>query len=85
MQVNINQATEHKRHWIRETANVNLLLPSLSIQNKIVDILDNFEQACSKLNTGLPKEIELRNNQYEYYRDQIFNYLNANKDHRTEK
>ncbi|QMT98311.1 restriction endonuclease subunit S [Mycoplasma tullyi] len=54
-------------------------LPILSIQNKIVDVLDNFEQLCSNLNIGLPKETGLRNKQYEYYRDQIFNYLNKGK------
>ncbi|QMT98809.1 restriction endonuclease subunit S [Mycoplasma tullyi] len=56
-------------------SNINLTIPSLSIQKKIVDVLDNFEQVCSSLNIGLPKEIELRNKQYEFYRNQIFNYL----------
>ncbi|QMT98808.1 restriction endonuclease subunit S [Mycoplasma tullyi] len=53
--------------------------PCLSIQSKISNFLDNFEQICTDLNIGLPKEAELRNKQYEYYRDQIFNYLNTGK------
>ncbi|QGZ97417.1 hypothetical protein GE118_01235 [Mycoplasma sp. NEAQ87857] len=66
-------------------SNINITIPSLSVQNKIVNVLDNFKKVCSSLNIGLPKEIELRNKQYQYYRDQIFNYLNTGKFDRAER
>ena len=46
-------------------------LPSLEIQERIVNVLDNFEKICNDLNIGLPKEIELRQKEYEYYRESI--------------
>ncbi|WP_415635765.1 restriction endonuclease subunit S, partial [Pseudostreptobacillus hongkongensis] len=49
----------------------NFFLPSLEIQERIVNVLDNFEKICNDLNIGLPKEIELRQKEYEYYREYI--------------
>ena len=48
-------------------------LPSISIQERIVYVLDHFDKVCNNLNIGLPAEIEARNKQYEYYRDQLLN------------
>ena len=52
----------------------NFSLLSLEIQERIVNVLDNFEKICNDLNIGLPKEIELRTKQYEYYREQLLIY-----------
>ena len=49
-------------------------VPSLEIQNRIVNVLDNFEKICSDLNIGLPAEIEARQKQYEYYRDKLLTF-----------
>ena len=49
-------------------------VPSLDIQNRIVNVLDNFEKICSDLNIGLPAEIEARQKQYEYYRDKLLTF-----------
>ena len=46
-------------------------VPPLETQNKIVQVLDNFDSICSDLKIGLPAEIEARQKQYEYYRDKI--------------
>ena len=46
-------------------------VPPLDVQNRIVNVLDNFEKICSDLNIGLPAEIEARQKQYEYYRDKL--------------
>ena len=35
-------------------------VPPLDVQNRIVNVLDNFEKICSDLNIGLPAEIEAR-------------------------
>ncbi|MDY6285091.1 MAG: restriction endonuclease subunit S [Fibrobacter sp.] len=49
-------------------------VPSLAMQEKIANVLDNFDAICSDLNIGLPAEIELRKKQYEYYRDRLLTF-----------
>ena len=51
-----------------------ITVPSLDVQNRIVNVLDNFEKICSDLNIGLPTEIEARQKQYEYYRDKLLTF-----------
>ena len=47
---------------------------SLSEQHRIADILDKFNALATSLIDGLPAEIELRQKQYEYYRDQLLTF-----------
>lgn len=49
-------------------------VPSLKIQSRIVQVLDNFDMVCNDLNIGLPKEIELRQKQYEYFREKLLTF-----------
>lgn len=49
-------------------------IPSLETQNKIVQVLDNFDSICSDLKIGLPAEIEARKKQYEFYRDKLLSF-----------
>lgn len=49
-------------------------IPSLEVQQRIVNVLDNFESICSDLNIGLPAEIEARKKQYEFYRDKLLTF-----------
>ncbi len=49
-------------------------IPSLSDQQKIVDILDRFDTLTTDLTQGLPAEIEKRKQQYEYYRDKLLTF-----------
>ena len=51
-------------------------LYSLETQQRIVDVLDNFDAVCNSLQIGLPAEIDARKKQYEYYRDLILNFYN---------
>ena len=44
------------------------------IQSRIVQVLDNFDMVCNDLNIGLPKEIELRQKQYEYFREKLLTF-----------
>ena len=53
---------------------IEIPLPPLDIQKRYADVLDNFEIICNDLNIGLPKEIELRKKQYEFYRDCLLTY-----------
>ena len=50
-------------------------VPSLEIQSRIVQVLDNFDAVCHDLNIGLPKEIELRQKQYEYFREKLLTFV----------
>ena len=50
-------------------------VPSLEIQSRIVQVLDNFDTVCNDLNIGLPKEIELRQKQYEYFREKLLTFV----------
>jgi len=52
----------------------NDLEKSLAEQARIVDILDKFDALTNSISEGLPREIELRNKQYEYYRDLLLNF-----------
>ncbi|GGB67551.1 restriction endonuclease subunit S [Shewanella inventionis] len=47
---------------------------SLSEQERIVTILDKFDTLTSSITEGLPREIELRQKQYEYYRDLLLSF-----------
>lgn len=49
-------------------------IPSLEEQARIVSILDKFDALTTSISEGLPKEIELRKKQYEYYRDMLLTF-----------
>ena len=53
---------------------VEIPVPALSVQKKIVDVLDNFDKNCTELSIGLPAEIHARQKQYEYYRDKLLTF-----------
>ena len=49
-------------------------VPTLEKQAEIVSMLNAFEELCNSNDSGIPGEITRRNSQYEYYRDQIFDF-----------
>ena len=53
---------------------IKIPIPSLAEQQRIVSILDKFEALTTSISKGLPKEIELRRKQYEYYRNQLLSF-----------
>lgn len=53
---------------------IEIPLPSLAEQQRIVDILDRFDALTSSLSEGLPAELTARRSQYEYYRDQLLSF-----------
>lgn len=57
--------------------NVMIAVPDKKVQDKIANILDNFEKICSDLNIGLPAEIEARQKQYEFYHDALLSFDNS--------
>lgn len=54
--------------------NMLIPIPPLAVQERIVNVLDNFEQLCNDLGIGLPAEIEARKKQYEYYRNKLLTF-----------
>lgn len=55
-------------------------IPSLEQQQRIVDILDRFDTLCNDITSGLPAEIEMRQKQYEYYRDKLLTFKELKKE-----
>ena len=55
-------------------SNLEIPVPSLEIQNKIVKILDRFQELLSETKGVLPLEIEQRRKQYEYYREKLLTF-----------
>ena len=53
---------------------ITIPLPPLDVQERIVNVLDNFDAICSDLKIGLPAEIDARKKQYEYYRDLLLTF-----------
>ena len=51
--------------------NLLINLPPLEYQNKIVSILDQFNNLTTNLQDGIPAEIKLRKDQYHYYLKQL--------------
>ncbi len=49
-------------------------IPSLAEQARIVAILDKFDALTNSIIEHLPREIELRQQQYEYYREQLLSF-----------
>lgn len=49
-------------------------IPALAEQARIATILDNFDALTTSLSEGLPREIALRQQQYEHYRDLLLSF-----------
>jgi type I restriction enzyme S subunit len=53
---------------------VKMLIPPLEEQARIVAILDKFDIITNSIREGFPREIALRQQQYEYYRDLLLSF-----------
>lgn len=53
---------------------IEIPIPSLTEQQRIVSILDRFDTLINDISTGLPAEIAARRQQYEYYRDKLLTF-----------
>lgn len=56
--------------------NQKISIPSIEIQNKVVEVLDKFQNLISDAEGLLPEEIEQRQKQYEYYREKLLTFEN---------
>ena len=57
-----------------EIKNYKIPIPPLHVQQHVVSILDKFDTLVNDLKVGLPKEIEQRQKQYEYWREHLLNF-----------
>ncbi|WP_308640727.1 restriction endonuclease subunit S [Paenibacillus nuruki] len=55
-------------------AKAKIPIPSLEKQERIVFVLDKFDTLTSSIIEGLPREIELRKKQYEFYRNMLLSF-----------
>ena len=56
------------------TDNYNVPVPSLATQERVVDILDRFDALTTSLTDGIPAEIAMRREQYEYCRSRLLDF-----------
>jgi len=54
--------------------NLRLPFPPLAEQVRIASLLDKFDTLTTSISEGLPREIALRQKQYEYYRDLLLTF-----------
>lgn len=59
---------------VKEFETYDIPIPPITEQERIVSILDKFDTLTNSITEGLPREIELRQKQYEYYRDLLFSF-----------
>ena len=57
-----------------ELKNIEIPIPPMELQEKIVAILDRFETLVNDLSKGLPAEIAAVKAQYEYYRNKLLTF-----------
>ena len=57
-----------------DLSKLKLPIPPLEKQKEIVAILDKFDALTNSITEGLPREIELRQKQYEYYRNMLLSF-----------
>ena len=63
-----------KRLYNYNLININIVVPPLHVQQHVVAILDKFDTLVNDIKEGLPKEIEQRQKQYEYWRSVLLTF-----------
>ncbi|EKO26647.1 restriction endonuclease subunit S [Leptospira interrogans] len=60
-----------------DTDKFQIPIPPLAEQERIVAILDKFDALTNSISEGLPREIRLRQKQYEHYRELLLSFPKA--------
>ena len=55
-------------------ARIEIPVPPMEVQRRVVRILDKFSALTISLTDGLPAEIEARRKQYAHYRDRLLDF-----------
>ena len=77
--LNLTQGSKLAMANLTFVRGLKISVPPIDVQNRLVNVLDNFESITSDLSIGLPAEIEARKKQYEYYRDALLTYASTGK------
>jgi type I restriction enzyme, S subunit len=72
-----NKASAQPNLNLQQISDFRIPFPPLPEQARIVAILDKFDTLTNSISEGLPREIELRQQQYEYYRDLLLTFPKA--------
>lgn len=59
---------------LQQLNNFEFPFPSIEEQKRVVNILDKFDALVNDITVGIPAEIELRRQQYEYYRNRLLSF-----------
>ena len=72
----IRKSTYTTRALINGTSlsQIEIPLPPLEVQKRIVEVLDNFEKICKELNIELSSEIEIKQKEYEFVRNYLLTF-----------
>ena len=72
----IRKSTYTTRALINGTSlsQIEIPLPALEVQKRIVEVLDNFEKTCKELNIELSSEIEIKQKEYEFVRNYLLTF-----------
>ena len=72
----IRKSTYTTRALINGTSlsQIEIPLPPLEVQKRIVEVLDNFEKTCKELNIELSSEIEIKEKEYEFVRNYLLTF-----------
>jgi type I restriction enzyme, S subunit len=66
----------YNRHW-PVLKDMQVPVPPIEDQERIVSILDKFDALVNDLSSGLPAEIGARRQQYAHYRDRLLTFREA--------
>lgn len=66
--------TKVSRISARDLARIEIPVPSAVEQRRVVHVLATLEKLTSDISFGLPAEVVARRQQYEYYRDRLFDF-----------
>ncbi|KFC07075.1 type I restriction-modification system, specificity subunit S [Trabulsiella guamensis ATCC 49490] len=72
--------TKVKTLLVNNYSKIAIPVPPVEEQDRIVTILDKFDALTNSITVGLPREIELRQKQYEYYRDMLLSFPQPEQD-----
>ena len=65
---------------VGELKKIKIYIPCKDEQKKIISTLDRFDKLCNDIISGIPAEIEVRQKQYEYYRDKLLTFKEKNNE-----
>ena len=66
-----------KRLYNDNFKKIQIVVPSIAEQKRIVAILDKFDALVNDISVGLPAELKARRKQYEYWRNKLLDFKEA--------